>query len=52
MNSTPCVSVKRTSSVQVNGTVVRIIFSPEKNSEAPAVVRDILKGAYLRNQRA
>ncbi len=42
----------RTSSVQVNGTVVRLIFSPEKNAEAPAVVRDILKGAYLRSQKA
>lgn len=38
------------SSVQINGTMVRLVFAPEGNKEAIAVVRDILKGAYLRSQ--
>ena len=52
MNNTQYGCVRHTSSVQVNGTVVRLIFSAKKNAEAPAVVRDILKGAYLRSQKA
>lgn len=51
MNNTQYEWARHTSSVQVNGTVVRLIFSAEKNAEAPAVVRDILKGAYLRSQK-
>ena len=41
----------RTSSVQINGTMVRLIFAPEGNKEAITVVKDILKGAYLRSKR-
>lgn len=52
MKNTQYECVRRASSVQVNGTVVRLVFSSEKNAEAPAVVRDILKGAYLRSQKA
>ena len=52
MNDTQCAYAGRTSSIEVNGTVVRLTFSPEKNTEAAAVVRDILKAAYLRNQKA
>lgn len=50
MNKEYDACVKRTSSVEINGTVVRLIFAPEGNEEAAAVVKDILKGAYLRSQ--
>ena len=36
------------SSVQINGIVVHLIFASEGDAEAIAVVKDILKGAYLR----
>lgn len=52
MNNTQYAGTGCASSVQINGTVVRLIFSAEKNAEAAAVVRDILKGAYLRSQKA
>lgn len=52
MNDTQCAYAGRTSSVEINGTVVHLTFSPEKNTEAAAVVRDILKAAYLRSQKA
>ncbi len=51
MNDTQCAYAGRTSSVEVNGTVVHLTFSSEKNTEAAAVVRDILKAAYLRSQK-
>lgn len=38
------------SSVQINGVVVRLSFASEGNAEAAAVVKDILKNAYLRKQ--
>lgn len=50
MNKEHNVCVERTSSVQINGTVVRLIFAPVGNEEAVAVVKDILKGAYLRSR--
>lgn len=52
MNSTQYACDGRALSVQINGTAVRLAFSSEKNTEAVAVVRDILKGAYLRSQTA
>ena len=52
MNNTQYTYTGRASSVQINGTVVRLAFSSEKNAEAAAIVRDILKGAYLRSQTA
>lgn len=51
MNNTQYTCDGCASFVQINGTMVRLIFSAEKNAEAPAVVRDILKGAYLRSQK-
>ena len=51
MNDTQCAYAGRTSSVEVNGTVVYLTFSSEQNTEAAAVVRDILKAAYLRSQK-
>ena len=52
MDNTQRTYAGRTSSVEVNGTVVYLTFSSEKNTEAAAVVRDILKAAYLRSQKA
>ena len=40
---------EKVSSVYINGMVVHLIFASEGNAEAIAVVKDILKGAYLRN---
>lgn len=51
MNKEHDTYMERTSSVQINGTVVRLIFASEGNAEAIAVVKDILRGAYLRSQR-
>ena len=51
MNKEHDTYMERTSSVQINGVVVRLIFASEGNAEAIAVVKDILKGAYLRSQR-
>lgn len=52
MNTEHDTCMERTSSVEINGTVVRLIFAPEGNAEAAAVVKDILKGAYLRSRMA
>ena len=52
MNKEYDTCVERTSSVEINGTMVRLIFAPEGNAEAAAVVKDILKGAYLRSRMA
>ena len=38
------------SSVLINGIVVHLIFASEGDAAAIAVVKDILKGAYLRSQ--
>ena len=38
------------SSVQINGIVVHLIFASEGDAEAIAVVKDILKDAYLRKR--
>ena len=43
---------ERVSSVYINGMVVHLIFASEGTTEAIAVVKDILKGAYLRSQNA
>ena len=43
-------NTSHTSSVLVGGTAVRLSFAPEQNTEIVPVVRDILKGAYLRSQ--
>lgn len=50
MDKNQSINAEGTSSVQINGTAVRLIFSPEENAEAIAVVKDILKGAYLRSK--
>jgi len=50
MNKEHDTYIERTSSVQINGTMVRLIFASEGNAEAVAVVKDILKGAYLRSR--
>jgi len=52
MDNTQRTYAGRTSSVEVNCTVVYLTFSSEQNTEAAAVVRDILKAAYLRSQKA
>ena len=49
MNNEINVTKGNISSVQINGIVVHLIFASEGNAEAIAVVKDILKGAYLRN---
>lgn len=36
--------------VQINGLMVHLVFAPEENEEAITVVKDILKGAYLRSK--
>ena len=41
---------RKVSSVQINGMVVHLIFASEGNAEVITVVKDILKGAYLRSQ--
>lgn len=52
MNKKQNDSLERTSSVKINGTVVRLVFASERNVEAVSVVKDILKGAYLRSRSA
>ena len=52
MNNEINVTKGNISSVQINGIVVHLIFASEGNTEAIAVVKDILKGAYLRSQNA
>lgn len=50
MNNEMNVSQRSTSSVQINGMVVHLIFASEGNAEAVSVVKAILKGAYLRSR--
>ncbi len=50
MNNEMNASMRNASPVQINGMVVHLIFAPEGNAEAIAVVKDILKGAYLRSR--
>ena len=50
MNNEMNVTKRKGSSVQINGIVVHLIFASEGNAEVIAVVKDILKGAYLRSQ--
>ena len=52
MNNEIIVTNGKVSSAQINGIVVHLIFAAEGNAEAIAVVKDILKGAYLRSQKA
>ena len=40
---------EKVSSVYINGMLVHLIFASEGDAEAIAVVKVILKGAYLRN---
>ena len=49
MNNEMNATKEKVSSVYINGMVVHLIFASEGNAEAIAVVKDILKGAYLRN---
>ena len=49
MNNEMNAAKEKVSSVYINGMVVHLIFASEGNAEAIAVVKDILKGAYLRN---
>ena len=50
MNNEMNAAKEKVSSVYINGMVVHLIFASEGNAEAIAVVKDILKGAYLRSQ--
>lgn len=50
MDKSQSINAECVASVQINGTVVRLVFSSEENAEAIAVVKDILKGAYLRSK--
>ena len=50
MNNEISAAKRKDSSIQINGMVVHLIFASEGNEEAIAVVKDILKGAYLRSQ--
>ena len=50
MNTEMNAAQRNVSSIQINGIVVHLIFASEGNAEAIAVVKDILKGAYLRSQ--
>ena len=50
MNNEIIVTNGKVSSAQINGIVVHLIFASEGDAEAIAVVKDILKGAYLRSQ--
>lgn len=34
--------------IVIQGFPVRLVFSEERNTEAPALVREILKDSYLR----
>ena len=43
---------EKVSSVYINGMAVHLIFASEGDAEAIAVVKDILKGAYFRSQKA
>lgn len=36
----------------IQGTRIRLLFSTEQNTEAPVLVREILKSSYLRRQSA
>lgn len=36
--------------LEIEGTVVRLVFAPMGNTEVINIVKDILKGAYLRSQ--
>ena len=48
MNNEMSAAKGKASFVQVNGIVVHLIFASEGDAEAIAVVKDILKGAYIR----
>ena len=50
MNKSQISDTSRTFFVQVVGTSVRLSFAAEQNTEIVAVVREILKSAYLRSQ--
>ena len=52
MNNEMNAAKRKASFVQVNGIVVQLTFASEGNEEAITVVKDILKGAYLRSQNA
>lgn len=36
----------------VQGITVRLVFAAEQNHEIPAIVKNLLKGAYLQRQGA
>lgn len=50
MDKSQNTSAVNPSFIQINGTAVRLVFASEGNSEVISVVKDILKGAYLRSQ--
>ena len=52
MDNNQNVSMARTSSTQIEGSTVLLIFAPEETAEIVSVVKDILKGAYLRSKSA
>lgn len=51
MNKKQISDISVASSAQIAGTSVRLSFASEQNTEVIAVVREILKAAYLRSQR-
>ena len=50
MNNEMGATKGKVKSIQINGIVAHLIFAAEGNAEAIAVVKDILKSAYLRSQ--
>ena len=50
MNNEMNATKGKVTSIQINGMVVHLIFASEGNAEVITVVKDILKGAYLRSQ--
>ena len=52
MNNEMGATKGKVTSIQINGIMAHLIFAAEGNAEAIAVVKDILKNAYLRSQKA
>ena len=52
MNNEMSATKGRVTSIQINGIVAHLIFASEGDAEAIAVVKDILKGACIRSQKA
>ena len=50
MDNTQKTNPACTTPSQITGATVRLVFAPDENREVIAVVKDILKGAYIRSQ--